>query len=110
MKVELNKYGVYYIDPDSTEKPEGHEEIINARIATKEISGLGICNIDIPTSFCKEKVMKNPYVHLYNESVDMCIDLNMDEMIVTGIDKETVLAKWNFWNSEIIEWEEGING
>lgn len=110
MKILTNKYGVKYLEHDLGELPEGHEEIINATLARKEVPELGMCNIEMPTSYCKDKVMESPYIHLYNETTDLFIDINTDEIKIIGIDKDDLLSKWEFWNSEIIELEEEGNG
>ena len=85
--------------------PEGHTEITFARIATKEIPDIGKCNIEMPTSYNKNKESNNPYVKVLNteKNVDMLILIESDNISILGMDKDYLLSKWNFWNSEIIE-------
>lgn len=113
MNILTNKYGVKYIEPNEKEIPEGHTEITVARIATKEIPDIGKCNIEIPTSYNKDKESNNPYVKILNteKNVDMLILIESDNISILGMDKDYLLSKWNFWNSEIIEaLEEEENG
>lgn len=117
MKELINKYDVRYLEHDPGEIPEGHEEIINARIGKINIPEIGECLIDIPTSYNKEKVSESPYIKIYNNDAgfNMCIGINCIEeisndkimcIIKESFNTEELLNEWKFWNNEL---EEFIN-